>query len=182
MRPLATVAVTLSITLAVVAAGTGVFVSSGAYNIGADDHHTKPVFALIEELRERSISVRSRSLTTPPNLDDEGRVKEGAAYYAAHCPVCHLAPGMDTSEVRRGMYPHPPNLSQEGVNDPKEAFWIVKHGIKMSAMPSWGKTLSDDEIWDLVAFLRKVPQITPEKYQQLSSSGPPSTEGSILRR
>jgi mono/diheme cytochrome c family protein len=169
MRTLAVVAATLGVTLAAFGAGTAVFVTSGAYNIGADDHHTKPVFAIIEALRERSISVRSRSLTTPPNLDDEARVKEGAAYYAAHCPVCHLAPGMDNSEVRRGMYPHPPNLSQEGVYDPKEAFWIVKHGIKMSAMPSWGKTLSDDDIWDVVAFLRKVPEMTAETYQHLSS-------------
>jgi mono/diheme cytochrome c family protein len=169
MRTFATVAVTLVVTLAAVAAGAAAFVTSGAYNIGADDHHTKPVFALIEALRKRSIGVRARSLAMPPNLDDEARVREGAAYYAAHCPVCHLAPGMDNSEVRRGMYPHPPNLSQEGVYDPKEAFWIVKHGIKMSAMPSWGKTLGDDDIWDVVAFLRKVPEITPEKYQQLSS-------------
>src|SRR5580658_604320 len=168
MRPVAIVAVSVAGTLLAFAAGAAVFVSSGAYNIGADDHHTKPVFAMIEELRERSIEVRSRELTVP-NLEDEARVKQGAGYYAAHCPVCHLAPGMDTSEVRRGMYPHPPNLSQEGVNDPKEAFWIVKHGIKTSAMPSWGKTLDDDDIWDVVAFLRKVPGITPEQYQQLSS-------------
>jgi mono/diheme cytochrome c family protein len=171
MRTLATVAVTLGVTLAAMGAGAAVFVSSGAYNIGADDHHTKPVFAMIEELRERSISVRSRDLA-PPDLDEEARVRQGAAYYAAHCPVCHLAPGMDNSEVRRGMYPHPPNLSQEGVDDPRTAFWIVKHGIKMSAMPSWGKTLDDEDIWDLVAFLRKAPGMTAEKYQQLSSLGP----------
>jgi mono/diheme cytochrome c family protein len=171
MRTLATVAVTLGVTLAAMGAGAAVFVSSGLYNIGADDHHTKPVFAIIEELRERSISARSRGLS-PPDLDEEARVRQGAAYYAAHCPVCHLAPGMDLSEVRRGMYPHPPNLSQEGVDDPKAAFWIVKHGIKMSAMPSWSKTLDDEDIWDLVAFLRKAPGMTPEKYQQLSSLGP----------
>jgi mono/diheme cytochrome c family protein len=168
MRTLATVAVTVVATLAACGAGAAVFVTSGAYNIGADDHHVKPVFALIEELRERSIEVRSRSLAVP-GLEDAARIKAGAAYYAAHCPVCHLAPGMDISDVRRGMYPHPPNLSQEGVSDPRQVFWIVKHGIKMSAMPSWGKTLDDEDIWDVVAFLRKVPAMTAETYQQLSS-------------
>jgi mono/diheme cytochrome c family protein len=168
MRTLATVAVTVVATLAACAAGAAVFVTSGAYNIGADDHHIKPVFALIQELRERSIERRSGSLAVP-SLEDDARVKAGAAYYAAHCPVCHLAPGMDLSDVRRGMYPHPPNLSQEGAGDPKQTFWIVKHGIKMSAMPAWGKTLDDEDIWDVVAFLRKVPGMTPEKYLQLSS-------------
>jgi mono/diheme cytochrome c family protein len=171
MRTFATVAVTLACSLAAFGAAAAVFVTSGAYNIGADDHHTKPVFAMIEELRERSIDARSRTLAVPANLDDDARIREGAGYYAAHCPVCHLAPGVDKdqSDVRRGMYPHPPNLSQEGVNDPKEAFWIIKHGIKMSAMPSWSKTLGDENIWDVVAFLRKVPGMTPEQYQQLSS-------------
>jgi mono/diheme cytochrome c family protein len=168
MRTLATIAVTVATTLGACAAGAAVFVTSGAYDIGADDHHTKAVFAVIEELRERSIAARSRSLSAP-NLEDDARIKAGAAYYAAHCPLCHLAPGVESSDVRRGMYPHPPNLSQEGVYDPKEAFWIVKHGIKMSAMPTWSKTLDDEDIWDVVAFLRKVPGMTPEEYQQLSS-------------
>jgi mono/diheme cytochrome c family protein len=174
MRTFVTVAATLGSTLVVLTAAAAVFVTSGAYNIGADDHHTKPVFAMIEELRERSIDARSRSLAVPSNLDDQTRIREGAGYYAAHCPVCHLAPGVDADPagVRRGMYPHPPNLSQEGVDDPKSAFWIVKHGIKMSAMPSWSKTLDDEDIWDVVAFLRKAPGMTPEQYQQLSSAGP----------
>ena len=44
------------------AAGAALFIESGVYNIGADDHHTKPVLAIIEQLRERSIAVRSRSI------------------------------------------------------------------------------------------------------------------------
>jgi mono/diheme cytochrome c family protein len=169
MRTLAIVGVTLGATLAAFAAGAAVFVTSGVYNIGADDHHTKPVFAIIEALRERSIAARSHNLIAP-NLEDGARIKQGARYYAAHCPVCHLAPGMDGSDVRRGMYPHPPNLVQEGVADPREAFWIVKHGIKMSAMPTWSKTLDDDDIWALVAFLRKVPDMTPDSYRQLTGA------------
>jgi mono/diheme cytochrome c family protein len=72
------------------------------------------------------------------------------------------------SEIRAGLYPHPPNLAQEDTRDAQRAFWTVKHGIKMSAMPAWGKTLDDAAIWDLVAFLRQMPSMTPETYQQLS--------------
>ena len=70
--------------------------------------------------------------------------------------------------MRRGLYPHPPNLAQEAPREPREAFWTIKHGIKMSAMPAWGTTLDDVGIWDLVAFVEKLPQLSPDSYQQLA--------------
>jgi len=167
MRSSVIVASSVLGTLAAGALAAAGFVGSGLYNIGADDHHTKPVFALIQQLRQRSIDVRSRELIVP-ELEDAGSIQAGAMSYASHCTVCHLGPGLGKSELRTGMYPHPPNLSQEGIDDPRAAFWIIKHGIKMSAMPSWSKTLDDAAIWDVVAFLRKVPQMTPEDYQQLA--------------
>jgi mono/diheme cytochrome c family protein len=51
----------------------------------------------------------------------------------------------------------------------RRAFWIIKHGIKMSAMPAWGKTLDDTAIWELVAFVRKMPEMTPETYAEVSN-------------
>ena len=87
------------------------------------------------------------------------------------CVGCHLAPGVTTSDIRAGLYPHPPNLAQEDSRDAQRAFWTIKHGIKMSAMPAWGKTLDDTAIWDLVAFVQKMPAMTPEAYQQLLPSG-----------
>jgi mono/diheme cytochrome c family protein len=169
MRTSVIVGVSVLGTLAAGALAAAGFVSSGLYNIGADDHHTKPVFAVIEHLRERSIDVRSRELTVP-DLDDAASIQAGAIAYASHCTVCHLGPGLGRSEVRTGMYPHPPNLSQEGIDDPRTAFWIIKHGIKMSAMPAWSKTLDDAAIWDVVAFLRKMPQMAPEDYRQLTGN------------
>ena len=55
----------------VLAIGAAVFVGSGVYNIGADDHHTKPVLAIIEQLRDRSIAVRARAIDVP-NLKTPG--------------------------------------------------------------------------------------------------------------
>jgi mono/diheme cytochrome c family protein len=153
--------------LAVGATGAELFIGSGFYNIGADDHHTKIVLAIIEELRERSIETRARAIGVPA-LEDPKRVAAGAERYAALCVGCHLAPGVAKSEIRAGMYPHPPSLAQEEVRDSRRAFWTIKHGIKMSAMPAWGRSLDDVVIWDIVAFVRKMPQMTPETYQQLS--------------
>jgi len=153
--------------LAVMAGSGALFVGSGVYNIGADDHHTKVVLALIERLRERSIEVGARTIDVP-QLEDPHRVAAGAERYAALCVGCHLAPGVTKSDIRPGLYPHPPSLAQEEVRDSPRAFWTIKHGIEMSAMPAWGKSLDDGAIWDLVAFVRKMPEMTPEIYQQLS--------------
>ena len=56
--------------------------------------------------------------------------------------------------------------------DAQRAFWTIKHGIKMSAMSAWGKSLDDGTIWDLVAFVRKLPAMTPEQYQRLAQRSP----------
>jgi cytochrome c553 len=154
-------------TLAAGAIAAGLFVESGVYDMGADDHHTAIVLSLIEQLRERSIGVRDRSIELR-YVEDPERIAAGAEHYAALCAGCHLAPGVTKSAIRPGLYPHPPNLAQEDLRDGRRAFWIIKHGIKMSAMPAWGKTLDDAAIWDLVSFLRKMPEMTPETYRQLS--------------
>jgi len=154
-------------TLAVGIIGAGVLVESGFYDIGADDHHTTFVLGIIEQLRERSIAVRDRSIDLRLEEAPE-RIAAGAEHYAALCAGCHLAPGMTKSAIRPGLYPHPPNLAQEDLRDARRAFWIIKHGIKMSGMPAWGKTLDDAAIWDLVSFVRKMPDMTVETYQQIS--------------
>ena len=154
-------------TLVVLALGAVAFIGSGVYNIGADDHHTELVLAIIEQLRDRSIAARSKSIEAH-YVEDPQRIALGAQRYAMLCVGCHLAPGVTKSDVRQGLYPHPPNLAQEEVQEAQRAFWIVKHGIKMSAMPAWGKTLDDEAIWNVVAFVRKMPDMTPETYLQLS--------------
>lgn len=166
--------ITVAVVLGVLAIGAGVFVYSGIYNIGADEHHTKPVFAVMQTLRERSIQVRSEDLTVP-DLNDPQLILKGAGQYAAMCTQCHLKPGMKDSELRPGLYPQPPNLSQTRV-DPKDAFWIIKHGIKMSAMPAWGGSHDDPTIWSMVAFLQKLPGMTPAQYKDMVAKAPPDED------
>jgi mono/diheme cytochrome c family protein len=162
-----TICLTVASTLAVLAISGAAFIGSGIYNIGADDHHTKITLTIIEQLRERSIAVRSNSIEAH-YAEDPAHIAAGAKHYSALCVGCHLAPGVTQSEIRRGLYPHPPNLAQEEPQQAQRAFWIIKHGIKMSAMPAWAKTLDDAAIWDTVAFIGKMPDMTPETYQQLA--------------
>ena len=166
--------VSLVIVVAILAVGLGIFVYSGVYNIGADDPHSKPVFAIVKTLRDRSIESRAAKLSVP-NLDDPDLILKGAGQYAAMCTQCHLAPGIKNSEVRIGMYPQPPNLSQTRT-EPKLAFWVIKHGIKMSAMPAWGISHDDPTIWSIVAFLKKLPHMSAEQYKSIVAKAPPDED------
>lgn len=148
----------------IAAAGAGLVVVSGLYNFAADEPHFPWVSATLETMRERSIETRAAKLIVP-DLSEPGRLVQGAGNYAAMCAGCHLAPGAESSELSRGLYPQPPNLSKEKV-DAAHAFWVIKHGVKASGMPAWGKSMDDESIWSLVAFLQKLPQMDDPQYDQ----------------
>ncbi|WP_449469926.1 c-type cytochrome [Sphingobium chungangianum] len=150
----------------------GIVVYVGAYDIGADSPHTRPVYWLIEQLRDRSIAVRARNVGVPANLTDMKRLQSGAGLYTEMCSGCHLAPGLEKSEISQGLYPKAPELFREPQRSAREQFWIIKHGVKLTAMPAWGKTHSDELIWDMVAFVRQLPKMTPAQYQAALASAP----------
>ncbi len=156
---------------AVLAIGAGLFVWSGRYNIGADDPHWAITHQLINNLRDHSTKAYSRGIKVP-NLDNPAMIAEGAEHYSSMCTGCHLAPGMAETEIRAGLYPLPPDLSKDGIDDPAEAFWIIKHGVKMTGMAAWGKTHTDEQIWNMVAFIRKLPTMTPDQYLKLGGKLP----------
>ena len=150
----------------------GIIVYVGAYDIGADAPHSKPIYWLIEQFRDRSIAVRSRDVSVPANLMDVKRLQSGAGLYTEMCSGCHLAPGLEKSEISQGLYPGAPELFREPQRSAKAQFWIIKHGVKLTAMPAWGKTHSDELIWDMVAFVRQLPKMTPAQYQSAIASAP----------
>ena len=140
------------------------------------------------KLARRSLAYGERTLVmgvlnvTPDSFSDGGQffssdnaiahaeqmIAEGAEHYAAMCTGCHLAPGMHENEMRPGLNPKPPILASLPSQDPREQFWIVKHGLKMTAMPAWGATHTDEEIWNIVAFLQKLPGMSPTRYRALT--------------
>ena len=149
--------------------GAGV-VYFGVINVGADDPHSEPVYALLSTARDRSIAVRSRDIEVP-DLSDETLIRAGAGNYNSMCIGCHLAPGVAGTELSNSLYPAPPNLSKLGVDgNPAAAFWIIKHGIKSTGMPAWGKSMADPYIWGMVAFLQQLPSLDAEQYNALATS------------
>jgi mono/diheme cytochrome c family protein len=158
----------------VVAIGAAAFVYSGIYNMGADEHHWSSTMIVIETLRNRSIGRYSNDVKVP-DLNNQDIILKGAGQYAAMCVNCHLAPGMSSSEIRPGLYPQPPELAKIKI-DPRVVFWVTKHGVKMSGMPAWGYGHDDATLWSIVAFVNKLPTMSPEQYKDIVSRAPPDEE------
>jgi len=163
-------------TVVVALAGVG-FLYSGFYPMGADDHHNDLTYWALKTLRERSIARAANGIEVPTDLDSSERLLAGGADYNDMCAGCHLKPGKTQSDFTLGLYPAPPNLTSaaDRQNDAEEQgrrrFWIIKHGIKASGMPAWAPGHDDERIWNMVAFLQRLPELSPQQYQILTARG-----------
>jgi len=158
---------TVAITLAMVLIGGAVFVYSGAYDIAATAPHWRITEWILETARVRSIKAHATGITAPAGLGDPARIPMGVDHFAAHCVVCHGAPGVPKGDIADGLYPPPPDLAVTAKRySDGELFWIIKHGIKMTGMPAWADH-SDQEVWATVAFLQKLPGMSEEDYARL---------------
>lgn len=158
--------------LIAIAAFAGIFIYAGVYNIGADAPHSGLVYKTLEAFRERSIKSRAAHITPPADLNSAKRIQAGAGLYAEMCTGCHLGPGVEKSEMSQGLYPQAPELARGDDLTPAEQFWVIKHGVKLTAMPAWGKTHNDELIWDMVAILQALPKMSPEQYKATVASAP----------
>ena len=161
-------------TLVVLAGVAAVAIYEGLYNIAADVPHTQPVYWLLETARERSVAVRARDIVVPNDLDDANRISKGRIF--GDVQWRHLAPGMERTEISRGLYPRAPELRRGTDLTPAEQFWIIKHGVKQTGMPAWGVTHDDELLWDVVAFVRKLPELTAEQYETMVKTAPKHEE------
>ncbi len=110
----------------------------------------------------------------------EANLVEGVRLYGGHCAVCHgvSAGGAAASAIARGEYPPPPQLATDGVEDDPEGYtyWKVKHGIRLTGMPSWKESLSDREIWTLALFLKHMDKLPPAAEAAWKQLPPPQPD------
>lgn len=165
-RPIYYVVATLLAVAATMAIGAVVFVLWGVYNVSALQQHTEPVYLALDTALKRSISQRAEEIEPPP-LSDPAMIRRGFEQFRRNCVQCHGAPGV-ARDVGKGMTPQPANLVNTARNrTAAEIFWPTKHGIKMSGMPAWQFAFSDEEIWDIVAFVTQLPSMSPADYKAM---------------
>lgn len=147
------------------------FIYSGIYNVAATSPHWPVIRWLLQNVQEQSINARKQDITAPASLLDEERAIRGGASYGAMCQMCHLGPGVEPTPLYQGLLPEPPQLTRIArERSPEFMFWATKYGIKMTGMPAWGETHSDEALWDIIAFVTRLPQMTPEEYAQATAA------------
>ena len=153
-----------------------IIIYSGWYDVSAANKPTGFERWLFGTTMDNSVEKHSEDLAAP-NLESPDKIKEGFVHYNEMCVECHGAPGENESELEKGLNPKPPDLSNSAQDmSPEELFWVIKNGIKMTGMPAWGKTHSDDKIWSIVAFIEKLPGMTGVQYDSLQSISKPEEE------
>jgi mono/diheme cytochrome c family protein len=156
--------------LAILILATLLFIFSGCYDVAASKPDAGLIAWALRTTQSRSVHRAYEELEGKvqiPRLDDPQRLRTGLVHYHGMCVTCHGAPGVKMSEIGQGLNPFPPELARAGEDEPLEYFWIIKNGIKMTGMPAFGVTHSDDEIWAIVALVNQLPKLTPAEYQAM---------------
>jgi len=154
--------------------GTGAgLMFSGIINAGATNPHSAPVDWALSTASDQSIHYHAKGIKAPP-VTGHDMVLAGFRHYREMCVGCHLAPSIKSSEIRKGLMPQPPKLQEAAKKwTPAELFWVIKNGIKMTGMPAWGPTHSDEKLWQLVAFVKQLPKMTPAQYKAMNVEAGP---------
>jgi mono/diheme cytochrome c family protein len=157
-------------------AGALGFIYSGTYDVSALQPDSAIVSWALHTTSDHSVDARLDGISVPAGLDKPETLQAGGHLFAQDCAVCHGGPGLKPTDIAQGLNPQPPNLFR-ATRKPwmEEMFRFIKYGVKMTAMPGFGKTLSDEQIWDLTAFLRTAPGMSIENFAAhtgLSASAP----------
>jgi cytochrome c553 len=145
-----------------------IVVASGIVPIKASSGHWRITAAILDFAKVRSVKMHSMGIRPPFPLDDPALVLRGAGHYESGCYPCHGKPGVAVPPVMAAMTPPPPDLSPRIRRwRPQDLFSIVKHGIKFTGMPAWPVQQRDDEVWAVVAFLRRLPSLDATAYREL---------------
>jgi mono/diheme cytochrome c family protein len=156
--------------LIVLAVAGFVLMYSGGYNVAASVPDPKFMDWILSTTMVQSVKKHAQGTNAPAQFSD-AQVREGARAYNETCIYCHGAPGKDPVDIGKGLNPEPPFLPDTiEFWSTAEVFWIIKNGVKMTGMPSFGASHKDDEIWKLVAFVQKLPKMKPEEYDRMTQA------------
>ena len=159
----------------ILAAVAGVFFFGGFYNVAGTAEEPAIVKWALETVRAASIDRHAKD-TPPGNLGEASTVEAGARIFTEQgCVNCHGAPGVNWAKFSEGLRPYPPDLKDlVDARTPPKLFWVVKNGINMTGMPSFSE-VKDEDLWKVVAFLKKLPTVSEADYKAWTAPPPSAT-------
>ena len=144
---------------------------SGAYNIAASEGHAAAVRWLVDTTMHHSVRARADADDARARLA-AADLQAGAHEYKEMCEHCHGGPGVEPAGWSRGMLPRPPHMTEAATEwAPAEIAWIVGHGIKYTGMPAFGGTHDEQTLWNIAAFVDRLPAMTPDAYAAFGAGG-----------
>lgn len=168
---LATVIGTAAALLLLPAGAAFAWLHAGLYDVSASAKDNPLVAKMLHSTYEASLHHYGGHDAPPADMMSLDNIRAGAHTYDANCALCHGAPDRPLSAVGAGIQPAAPALlAASRRNNPALMFWVIKHGVNMTAMPSFGKTQSDQTLWQVAAFLYAKRGIPKTDYDRLVSA------------
>ncbi len=154
----------------IVPLGAFAFIKSGMYDVAAFKRHTRSP-SVTHETMIHSVKRHAKTIVPPARFTPQ-QVVAGFCQYEAHCVACHGAAGIRRQQWVSGLEPQPPYLLDAPQRfKPRELFWIAQNGIKMTGMPSWRDSMSEPQMWAVVAWLEASTKLPPQTYVRWRASG-----------
>jgi mono/diheme cytochrome c family protein len=130
-------------------------------------------------MRHFAVPAAARSMRNPVPLTP-AVLAEGRAHFADHCAGCHANDGSGATDMGQNLYPKPPDMRKQSTQrlSDGEIFFIIKDGVRLTGMPAWGDAAGrdDQDTWELVHFIRRLPAITPQELEEMKRLNPVSHE------
>jgi len=148
-----------------------IIIYSGAYSVAATSPHSKLVEGLIGTALDESVEAHAKGLKAPASaLAAKGRA--GFMNYEMLCVKCHGAPGVETPEIGKGMYPPAPELAKAADDlSMEEVYWIMANGIKDTGMPAFRRGHDEEDLWMVASFVKRLNKISAKDYESLRQGG-----------
>ena len=154
------------------AMGGLVVLYSGVFNVAATVEDSPPLAWALITAREASVARHARDVGPPPTDPPPDR-DNGFRLYRQQCVMCHTPVGRTPEPMAVGFNPQAPSFGPDADDmTPEELFWVTKNGIRFTGMPAWGPTFTDAEIWDIVAFVQTLPEMTAADYDAMDARIP----------
>ena len=152
---------------------------SGVIGVGASSGHWAITDWFLHWVMRNSTRTAALSIEAP-QLDNPALLPPAAGHYEMACAMCHGSPVTPRPEVVEHMLPAPPDLKPRIPTwTDEELYQIVQHGVRFTGMPAWPTQKRPDEVWEMVAFLRQLPEMDENRYYELSGLYRPPMEGEV---
>ena len=126
-------------------------------------------------VRYLAIPLEHRNRANPVPMTPEV-LQEGLVHFADHCATCHANDGSGQTPIGKNVYPKALDLRESATQlmSDGELFWVIRNGIRFTAMPAWANGEPDQDIdsWKLVHFIRYLPKLSPDELERMKSLNP----------